>query len=317
MPSLAEKATRFVLSSLQKVDPVLAGNIGFRLFTLPPSRRTRTQKAADVLRSGAELLSEARVVKVLIPGSQVHASQLVPTGPATGGPVLIVHGYGSRSEFMAPLARAIAAAGREAIVLDLPGHGQSTGATVHLGKAVEAIDAAWRQFGPFETMIGHSFGGASVLAAAAGAFLHVPQRMPARLVTIAAPSEMQAVFHNVGKRLGLGAAAQASFDAHAFRISGRPLTAFGPDDLLHAIPVPLMVIHAPDDKEVPFAAAEALHRASQRGCLVEAAGTGHRRIVSDPAVMKTIAGWLAGPVCGADVVSLPYPSRIKGKRLAA
>jgi pimeloyl-ACP methyl ester carboxylesterase len=217
MASLVEKVTRAALGLVAAQSPDRAGELAFWLFT-----RTRSTKPqSDKERKALELAEGADGRERNRPSCdsrQRCCHPCIPAGPGRtkGQRVLLVHGYRSRSDHMIALADALVAAGHTAVCLDLPGHGASTGRTLHLGKAVEAIDAAWRQHGPFDAFVGHSFGGPSVMAAAAGSILHVPQRRPDRIVTIAAPSDMADVFRWAGRLLGLGAAAQQAFERQVF-----------------------------------------------------------------------------------------------------
>ena len=64
------------------------------------------------------------------------------------------------------------------------------GRTLNMANAVEAVDAAWREFGPFDTVIGHSFGGAVVLNSAGGTISGLAARVPRRLVLVSAPNDI-------------------------------------------------------------------------------------------------------------------------------
>ena len=96
-----------------------------------------------------------------------------------------------------------------------------------------------------------------------------------------------------------------------------------------AVRLPILVIHAEDDKEVAFSNAEALARGwGPHVRLMRANGSGHRRIVSAPEV--TAAGWrnlpaggrtAAGssilPLSGSDKTrELPADERGRPRRLA-
>jgi pimeloyl-ACP methyl ester carboxylesterase len=169
MASLVEKVTRAALGLVAAQSPGRAGEMAFWLFTRTRSTKPQSDKERKALELAKARMDESETVRLVIPGS-VIATHVFRPGPGRtkGQRVLLVHGYRSRSDHMIALADALVAAGHTAVCLDLPGHGASTGRTLHLGKAVEAIDAAWRQHGPFDAFVGHSFGGPSVMAAAAG-----------------------------------------------------------------------------------------------------------------------------------------------------
>ena len=318
MASLVEKVTRAALKLIAAQSPEKAGEVAFWLFTRTRSVKPQGEKERLAIAKAKARMAQSETVRLVIPGSVIATHVFRPAPEKCGGErVLIVHGYRSRSDHMVAMADALVASGHTAVCLDLPGHGASTGRVLHLGKAVEAIDAAWRQHGPFDTFVGHSFGGPSVMAAAAGAILHVPQRLPGKIVTIAAPSSMADVFRWVGNMLGLGPAAQSAFERHVLRFSGRPLSEFRVDHMLEDVRLPMLVIHAEDDKEVAFSNAEAIACLGPHVSLMKANGFGHRRIVSAPQVTQAVAEFASGEGGGGKIAHMPLPSSDEIDKLRA
>ena len=90
------------------------------------------------------------------------------------GTVLVLHGWASRTEHMKSLIEGFLAAGYRVVSLDLPGHGGSSGRRLTMASAVDAVQVAGQWFGPFAAAIGHSFGGAVALNAAAGSVKGIP-----------------------------------------------------------------------------------------------------------------------------------------------
>lgn len=316
MASLVEKVTRAAFRLIAAQSPEKAGELAFWLFCRTRSVKPQGEKERLALEKARARMAASETVRLVIPGSVVATHVLRPDpDKCSGVRVLLVHGYRSRSDHMVAMADALVACGHTAVCLDLPGHGASSGRVLHLGKAVEAIDAAWRQHGPFSAFVGHSFGGPSVMAAAAGAILHVPQRMPGRIVTIAAPSDMADVFHWLGKLLGLGPAAQSAFERQVLRVTGRPLSEFRVDRMFHGIRLPVLAIHAEDDKEVAFSNAGAISQLGPHVRLMRANGSGHRRIVSDPRVTAAVAEFCGGSIDGGKIVDLPLGGRDEAGKL--
>ena len=309
MAPLVQKVTRALLRLIAAQSPEKAGEVAFWLFARTRSTKPQSEKERIALARAAERMTLSETVRLVIPGSVVATHVFRPVDPAPNAQrILVVHGYRSRSDHMIAMADALVAEGHTVVCLDLPGHGASTGRVLHLGKAVEAIDAAWRQHGPFNTFIGHSFGGPSVIAAATGAILHIPQRRPDRLVTIAAPSDLAVVFRWAGKLMGLGPAAQSAFERQVLRITGRPLSEFRVDRMLGDHRIRTLAIHAEDDKEVAFSNAETIARSGPHVRLMKANGFGHRRIVSAEPVIEAIAGFIGQAPGAAEVVELSLPT---------
>ncbi|OCW57929.1 alpha/beta hydrolase [Hoeflea olei] len=316
MASLVEKVTRAALGAIAAYSPEKAGELAFWLFCRTRSVKPQSDKEARAIAAARARMGESETVRLLIPGSVVATHVFRPAPEAASGEqVLLVHGYRSRSDHLVALADALVARGHTVVCLDLPGHGASTGRVLHLGKAVEAIDAAWRQHGRFHTYVGHSFGGLSVMAAAAGAVLHVRQRRPDRIVTIAAPADLSGVFTWAGQLLGLGPRAQAAFEHQVLRVAGRPLSEFRVDRLLHGLRLPMLAVHAEDDKEVAFSNAEAIAALGPHVRLMRATGSGHRRIVSAPAVTRAVAAFASGEDGGGQIVDLPLSGSARSATL--
>jgi pimeloyl-ACP methyl ester carboxylesterase len=212
-----------------------------------------------------------------------ETSEAVPT-------VVLIHGWTGRAAFMSAFVAPLTVAGFRVIAVDLPGHGRSSGKTLNLARAAAALTAVHARTGPWHGVIGHSFGGAVATTFVTGAikgFAPIPIK---RLVLIAAPESMPAVFRNFGGIIGLGPRAQKALEDRVLDIAGNPLETFRGAALLQARTIATLVIHAPDDKEVDFRNAAAFAAAGPHVEVVEAPGTGHRRILYAPAVLAATVG---------------------------
>lgn len=252
--------------------PQTTGRLAFRLFTR--TRRRRDKPEAGGMPDGLAPL-------MLQTASGVVATWEMPARNPSGCKALLVHGWNSRSAHLMALARSLNAAGTDVVLLDLPGHGVSSGRHLHLGKGIEAVDAAWRHHGPFDTLVGHSFGGAVALNAALGSAMCVPKRRPARLVMIAAPDSMPVIFRWFGRRIGLPEPAQFELERKALSVLGYPLELLVASEQLRDTDLPVLVVHDRDDRDVPYADALRIARAGTHVRLVTTGGLGHRRVLKD------------------------------------
>jgi pimeloyl-ACP methyl ester carboxylesterase len=159
--------------------------------------------------------------------------------------------------------------------------------------AIEAVSAVVRDHLPLAGIVAHSFGGAVAMAAIAGGVATL-QPIPARrLVTIAAPMGMRHYGKMFTQNLGLSQRGHSAFEDEVLAITGRPMASFAGRDYLAASRVRTLLIHAPDDKEIPFAEAEEMARAGDHVTLQAAPGLGHRRILAARHIQAAAAAFIA------------------------
>lgn len=293
MPSFRRRVTRLAFSTVSRVSPKLAGGLAFRLFCRTPPKQPRAAKAKEAYESGRVLLARAGAQPIAVRGPngivQVHR---LPGSGAEKRRVLVLHGWGSRSEYLARLAIEINSSGAEVVMVDLPGHGGSAGRMLHLRLAVEAIADVDRELGPFDAAVAHSFGGATLMVAAGGVFPGVPKLKLRRLALVGAPTEIETLFAQVTRELRLTPAAGADLVRRAEVIAGVPLKALDAIPIARELDIPLLVVHAEDDKEVSAKHARRYEGTSPHLRFHWANGFGHRRIVSAPSVVAHVSSFL-------------------------
>lgn len=263
--------------------PKTTADLAFRVFTRTAPRKD-SSVADDMAEAGTPIMLQ-------IPGGLV-ATWSLPAPSQVGRKALLVHGWNSRAKHMLALAKSLNDAGVETVLLDLPGHGASTGKHLHLGKGIDAIDATWRHHGPFDAIIGHSFGGSVALNAALGSAMCVPARRPSRLVMIASPNSMPAIFRWFGRRVGLPEKAQDALERRVLTLLGQSLDLLVASDQLVDTDLPVLVVHDMDDKDVPYADALRMARAGPHVRLHTTNGLGHRRVLKDSGVHSAVVGFL-------------------------
>jgi pimeloyl-ACP methyl ester carboxylesterase len=160
------------------------------------------------------------------------------------------------------------------VAFDAPAHGQSDGETssvVDIGRAMLAIA---RAHGPFDAVVAHSVGSPAALYA----FAHGLTTRAS--VHIAGPASLERVLIARSRLAGLPADIQA-------KIADMEL-----ESLARGFRHPALLLHAPDDGEIPFAESEALNRAWPGSRLVPLPGLGHRRIIGAAETIGLVTGFL-------------------------
>jgi pimeloyl-ACP methyl ester carboxylesterase len=298
MTSIGVKVIRGLFGAAERFAPGIGGKAAFELFCRTPNPRRLSEGERRAVERAAGFMEEARHHRLTLAGRCVVAHEFRPPKGWTGGrenagTVLVLHGWRSRTEYMKSLIEAYRDAGFRVVSLDLPGHGGSSGRRLNLATAVRAAHAAGEWFGPFAAIVGHSFGGAVAVNAVAGSITGIPPLAASKLVLIAAPSSMPVLFSDFGRYLRLGPRTQSAMAKQVGRIAGRPLDEFTGARQLAETPLPTLVVHAPDDREVPASHAELFAKAGEHVRLRWAPGLGHRRILSDPAIVEAALGFVA------------------------
>lgn len=290
MAQAALKVIRPVVRLSSQIAPRAVGRAAFRLFCTP-IRHARTDSAA--LAPLRALHAGASHFHVSHGCGQVRVARFSPES-APLGRVLLLHGWAAQGLFMTGFAAKLVARGYEVLAMDLPAHGGSSGRRLTFPLALEAIAVlARQQEGDFAGVIGHSFGGAVALAAVAGGVPLFPRLGARRIVTVAAPAAMQPYGRQFSRMIGLGPRALAAFEGEVMAIAGAPMESFSGLHYLPRIGAPVLVIHAPDDKEIPFIEAERLAASGPHVSLHAAPGLGHRRILLDEGVQAKAAAFIA------------------------
>lgn len=295
MPSFPLKVTRLAFAQLEKVSPTVAGRIAFELFCRTPSRHPKGDKAKQVFIVGRSRLRQASTVRIALTRGMAAAHHLKSGPESSSVPrFLVVHGWGSRAEYLSEMALGLRETGAEVVVLDLPGHGASSGRRLDLKIAAEAIVAAERHFGRFDGVVGHSFGGAAVMMAAGRVFPELQPLNAPRIALIGSPSSMGEVFNGFASMVGLGRGSVGAMRNRAMDLVGAQVEDLDGVAVARRIDRPLLVVHAEDDKEVNVGHAQRYIGVSPHVRHLWANGHGHRRIVSAPEVIAAVASFLAG-----------------------
>lgn len=226
-------------------------------------------------------------------------------GPA----VLLVHGWeghaGQLLGFMEPLV----SQGFRVVAVDLPAHGCSSGRQATVLDFADAICAVAEAVGRVHGVIAHSLGG----AATALALRPGPpgsKRLTARCVVLLAPPEGPAHFvQGIAPQLGLSPERGAGIGRRVREVIGVDFADLTIPGFAPRLNVPLLLMHDPADRVVPWEHARAIAGAWPGARLRPAPGLGYRRILSDPQVIAEAVAFLSDPSI-ATKEDLPWEPRI-------
>ncbi|HVO06047.1 MAG TPA: alpha/beta fold hydrolase [Burkholderiaceae bacterium] len=211
------------------------------------------------------------------------------TDTAGAARVLLTHGWAGDAQQMRMLGDAVAAAGLDPVLLDLPAHGASDGRRATLPQWVRALFTASATLGPWSGVVAHSLGALAAAHAAA-------RGLPVQRLVLLAPSPPPALFLRwYASGLGLNdALAERMEDAIRHR-EGIGVEQFAPDWLGPRVSCPTLVLHDADDRTAPLPGGRALAKAIRLSHLQVTQGLGHRRILEDPTVADAVVRQMQGP----------------------
>lgn len=208
-----------------------------------------------------------------------------------GSIVLALHGWEGRATQFRFLAEALVRSGRTLIALDGPAHGASPGHVAHPRLFADAlIDAAAEisaESGRLEAAIGHSMG-AGALGYALALGLSVE-----RAVLIAGPSSYESVVRGAAQLAGLGPRATRALLREMEQRTGIAPAALDLAQSAARVDVPVLVVHDREDALVDFSHAQRHLQRLPDARLLETRGLGHWRVLTDPATVAHIAGFIS------------------------
>lgn len=296
MKSLALKAMRtgFQLGSV--VAPRAAGRIALRLFRKPFDPMGPSDKKQQVIAAGRQLFAGAESHRVRHADGHVQAYHFRPKPEADRGEtVAVVHGWANRAYFMRAFIEGLTAAGFRVVAFDLPAHGDSTGSGTDPFDGARALQAVAAVFGPLHGVVAYSFGGAVAAFAVDGKPPLAEPLAVGRLALISAPDAIVDITRRFGQMTGLGQAAQSAFERALSARGGRPLDELKVSTMLARNDTPTLIVHSRDDREIPFADAERLARASSTAEFAPVDRLGHRRILYAPEVIGRVVAFMQKP----------------------
>ncbi|CAL9592984.1 hypothetical protein SUDANB121_05295 [Nocardiopsis dassonvillei] len=207
-------------------------------------------------------------------------------------PVLLVHGWGSRASRLAPLVRALTAAGHTVVSWDAPGHGATGGPAGTVLDALAVARLLQERHGDFAAVVGHSLG-----ALFATHLVREGIRTD-RLVLLSAMADFEATLdgfvaaHGWGPRVNRAlrrAIEDALFDGDR-DVWKRYATVRDAD----ALEVPVLLFHDVDDPMISHSESVRVLAAMGAGArMVGTVGLGHNRILADPDVLERITAFVA------------------------
>ncbi len=269
-----------------RLAPRLAARQAFRLCFTPPRR-------PEVSQTAQELLARAERLPVVVQGRRLRVYRWSGQTSQSAGTVLLVHGWTSRASRMTVWVEPLLARGFDVVALDMPAHGDSEGKRTNGLEWAVAIGTIAEAVGPLHGVVSHSAGAfAAAMAVAGGHLLGRPAVSVERLVMVATVDNPLVHVAGFASALDLSDAVYEGLLRATVVEFGHPMEAFS----LNRIPIgwnqPTLLLHDPEDREVPFAESESVAAVRPNATLIPIDGVGHHRIVRHPRVISLAAVFL-------------------------
>lgn len=226
-------------------------------------------------------LHDAVEHEIETPGGPISAWRL-GEGPA----VLMIHGWEDDNALWGPLIDRFGREARPVVAFDLPGHGFSQASNASPMAVADAVLKVAETLGPFDAVVGHSFGClVSIIALAKG--LKVD-----RAVLIASPVPRT----RPRTELRIDVEVSEAVYARALAISkvGEEERTEKLERSIRSMTRPALVVHALDDEQTPVDNAYRLAELWPGAELMLVDDLGHRFVAQDAAVLERIVEFVEG-----------------------
>lgn len=196
---------------------------------------------------------------------------------------LLLHGWEGWADHMSPAAARLARDGFRAVMIDMPAHGRSSGRMTSLVEWIAVLKQLPPALGTPELLVGHSFGATALTMALA-------EGLPAsRAVLLAPPAGPLHFIERARRFIGLPDRREPGMVRRLGEMVGRDISEFDTTRTAAAVTVPGLILHDPQDSEVPWSHAEELARAWPESRLMPCVGCGHYKILADPSALDAMS----------------------------
>jgi len=247
-----------------------------RLFTSPIKHRI-PKREHDMDR-------ESRKESLLIPA--IKKNIVVYHFGESQKKVLLVHGWSGRGTQLVKFADELRKLGFSTISFDAPAHGKSLGKTTLLPEFIETVLELEKQFGPFESAIGHSLGGMALLNAA-------KQGLRIKNLSIIGSADIiEDIMDDFVKKLQLDPKISNLLRLHFEKQSTQSMHSFSSSVVAKDVAIPVLIVHDQNDPEVPVGCAIHIHESLADSKLLITKNLGHRKILGDNSVIHTVTDFI-------------------------
>lgn len=184
--------------------------------------------------------------------------------------VLLIHGWESNSFRWRNVIEYLQEADYNVIAFDAPGHGYSTGNSLHVPRYVECLHHMIEEYRP-RYLVGHSVGGMTALY---HQYLY-PDSVIEKIVTIGSPAEFYEIMNHFQGLLKLSDRIMSGLNDLITERFGLSVRGFSSPEFVKSNKLHGLILHDRLDTVAPFQGSEKVHKHWKNSQFVITEGFGH------------------------------------------
>lgn len=266
------------------ISPKLTGCAAYKLWITP--QRFKTPESEQQAKNSA-----------FIESHEINNKKIATYHWGQSGPmILLIHGWSGRGTQMGSFAKPLVESGFRVLSFDAPSHGNSTGKQTNIYEIADTILALNKIFGPFKSVITHSFGGPCLAIAMKKGF------NTSRVVNISPPAATVGLVSKFATALSISRNVEQELKLCIEKHFGKEVWYDSSmENNIGEFDVHALVIHDVDDIDVPWHEGQIIAKAWNKVRFIKTSTLGHRRILRDPETIKTTVDFLMGHCPEANV----------------
>ena len=274
----------FIFKILGTVSPTLAGQLALRYFMSPPS--------TSIPRREVKLREQATLTYLNVRNRNISIRSW---GPDNAPTVLLSHGWGGRCTQFYAFIMPLVEAGYRVLGFDAPGHGDSSGKHTNILDVASVIAEIAKKEGPFEAIIGHSFGTGTALLA-----IDKFQIETKKIILIAYFSDVLWITEIFAELFSLKKSTLEAMRQTALKKFANTYGVtwtwqeLSPIQTIKSVKGEILLIHYDKDHEIPYSRAAPLQKVVPQAKLMTTSGYGHRKILMNKSCIETVVNFIHG-----------------------
>ena len=203
--------------------------------------------------------------------------------------ILLIHGWEGQAGNFADLVERLLEANYTVYAFDGPSHGYSSRGKTSLFEFTELVAVMIKKF-EVKTLVSHSFGGvATTYALSANPELEID-----KYLLLTTPDRFVERIEDVSAAIGITEEVKERLIQKLEKETGKDVQALNVSDFVKQVKVKqALIIHDKDDKVIPIERSRNVYKNWPAAGFSTLEGTGHFRILRDPAVLNMALKFLA------------------------